>query len=362
VLEAVAETIEAEMSFGVVAVNLLDDAREELTCVAVLGDPDARAALLGTTNAWAEWDRLLDSEFVRHGAVWIPAGADPWGEEPLTWTKGHTAPASDEAWQPDDMLLLPLRGDRGETLAIVSIDQPANGRRPDDRQIGLLMAVADHAGLALEQVRRGARSAAAENDLSELKLAAVMLLAETLDLRDPGTASHSRSVGTFARDTAVALGLAPEHVERIQAAGIVHDLGKLGVADAILFKPGPLTDSEWLEMQRHPDVGARILDNAGLADIAAWVRAHHERIDGRGYPDRISGEAIPLEARILAVADAYEAMIADRPYRAGMDPDAARAELLRCAGSQFDPAVVEAFIDTLVAHPDAAVLSELLAA
>ena len=133
-------------------------------------------------------------------------------------------------------------------------------------------------------------------------------------------------------------------MERLQAAGVLHDLGKLGIADAILHKPGRADDAEWQEMGRHPEIGARILEHAGLRDIAAWVLAHHERLDGRGYPSGLAGDEIPLEARILAVADAYEAMIADRPYRRGMPAEEARAELERCAGTQFDPTVVEAFL------------------
>ncbi len=136
-------------------------------------------------------------------------------------------------------------------------------------------------------------------------------------------------------------------MQRIHAAGVLHDLGKLGIADAILYKPGKLDDHEWREIKRHPEVGARILEHAGLLDISGWVRAHHERVDGLGYPDGLAAAEIPLEAKILAVADAYEAMIADRPYRAGMPAQDARAELLRCAGTQFDPAVVEAFLATL---------------
>ena len=171
-----------------------------------------------------------------------------------------------------------------------------------------------------------------------------MLLAETLDLRDAGTSRHSLTVGGFARDIAKALGLPSERVERIRAAGVLHDLGKLGIADAILHKPGPLDEDEWREMKRHPEIGARILDHSGLADIASWVRAHHERIDGRGYPLGLAGAEIPLEARILAVADAYEAMTADRPYRDGMPAAEADAELRRSAGSQFDELIVDAFL------------------
>jgi putative nucleotidyltransferase with HDIG domain len=176
------------------------------------------------------------------------------------------------------------------------------------------------------------------------QLAAAMLLAETLDLRDVGTARHSDTVGRYAEAIARALDLPEARVERIRAAGVLHDIGKLGVADAVLKKPGPLTDEEWEEMRRHPELGARILDHANLRDISGWVLAHHERIDGRGYPHALAGDEIPLEARILAVADAYEAMTADRAYRSALGHDAAQKELCAGAGTQFDPRVVDAFL------------------
>ncbi|MDQ6606338.1 MAG: diguanylate cyclase [Actinomycetota bacterium] len=351
VLQALAETIRSELSFHVVAVNLLDDARRELKCVIVLGDHDARGTLLGTVNPWGEWERLMGSEHRRCGAVWLPAGSHAWEDESQTWTPATPAAPGADSWQQDDMLLLPLRGQHGEILGVVSVDQPVSGRRPDDGQIAFLMAVTDYTGLALEQSQRDtAHSAAVLAQSAELRLAALMLLAETLDLRDPGTARHSRTVGAYARHTAVALGLPADRVERIHAAGVLHDLGKLGIADAILYKPAPLDAAEWHEIRRHPEIGARILDHAGLREIATWVRTHHERIDGHGYPRQLEGHEVALEARVLAVADAYEAMITDRPYRAGMSPAAARRELKRCAGSQFDPGVVDAFISTL--RPD----------
>ncbi len=360
VLEALAGVIRAELSFQVVAINLVDDARQELCALVVEGDEEARQTLLGTTSPWSEWEGLLSSdEHVRRGAIWLPAGAYEWDDEPLFWTPSAAAAPDPNAWHPHDMLMLPLRDASGEVLAFASLDQPLHGRRPDDSELDVLMAVADQAGLAVEQAKRQAAGAGAAREQSqELRLAAVMLLAETLDLRDAGTAQHSRMVGAYARHTAAALGLSAERVERIHAAGVLHDLGKLGIADAILHKPGRLDDFEWKEIQRHPEIGARILEHAGLSDIAGWVRAHHERIDGCGYPGGIAGQEIPLEARILAVADAYEAMVADRPYRAGIPPAAAREEIIRCSGTQFDPTVVGAFLESLdsseeepAAHP-----------
>jgi len=346
VLQALAEAIHGEMSFNVVAVSLRESA-EEFRMVIVLGDPSARDLLLGTTKRLDQWEALLACGQDVHGAAWLPAGTYDPDDHGLSWRSATVAPLSAGGWDPDDMLLLPLRGASRELLGFVSVDQPLLGRRPTEEEIGVLMAVVDHAGLALEQSQLGGAARGEESD--ELRLAAVMLLAEALDLRDPSTALHSQTVGQLARRTAVELGLAQPHVERVHAAGVVHDLGKLGIADAILHKPGKLDDAEWREMRRHPEVGARILEHAGMRDIAGWVRAHHERVDGRGYPEGLCGERIPLEARILSVADSYEAMIADRPYRAGMDPADARAELERCAGTQFDPRVVSAFLQALEA-------------
>ena len=142
-----------------------------------------------------------------------------------------------------------------------------------------------------------------------------MLLAETLDLRDVATARHSETVGRYSEQIAASSGSRCARVERIRAAGILHDIGKLGIADAVLHKPAALDAQEWVEMKRHPEIGSRILEHANLRDIGDWVLAHHERMDGGGYPQGLLADAIPVEARILAVADAYEAMTSDRPYR-----------------------------------------------
>jgi HD-GYP domain-containing protein (c-di-GMP phosphodiesterase class II) len=157
-------------------------------------------------------------------------------------------------------------------------------------------------------------------------------------------------VGRYAKLIAVEMGLPKELVERVQLAGVLHDIGKIGVADSIVNKPDALTAEEWLEMEKHPEFGARMLERAELYDVAEWVLAHHERPDGQGYPLGLAGDEIPLEARIVAVADAYEAMTHDRVYRSSIGHTAARAELRRTAGTQFDARAVEAF---LAAHePD----------
>jgi diguanylate cyclase (GGDEF)-like protein/putative nucleotidyltransferase with HDIG domain len=175
-------------------------------------------------------------------------------------------------------------------------------------------------------------------------LATVLALAEALDVRGAMTARHSETVGRYAELIAREIGLPPDVVGRIRIAGLLHDIGKIAVSNVLLTKPAPLSEEEWIEMRRHAEIGARILANARLSDIGEWVLAHHERPDGDGFPFGIANGNIPLESRILAVADAYEAMTSDRAYRSAIRPDAAMAELRRCAGTQFDPQVVEAFI------------------
>ena len=181
----------------------------------------------------------------------------------------------------------------------------------------------------------------------ELQLATVIALAEALDIRDTGTGQHSHTVGRYAEMMARELGLAEERVERVRLAGLLHDIGKIGISDRVLSKPGPLDADEWQEMRTHPEIGARLLSRAEFEDLRAWILAHHERPDGLGYPHKLSGDEIPLEARILAVADAYEAMTADRCYRAALGEAAARAELEAGAGTQFDDRVVAAFLRAL---------------
>jgi diguanylate cyclase (GGDEF)-like protein len=189
---------------------------------------------------------------------------------------------------------------------------------------------------------RGARDVEGERFV-----AVVLDLAEAADIRFSGSARHAETVGRYAEMMARELGLSEQRIGRVRLAGMLHDVGKVGVPDSILRKPGKLTPEELELVRRHPDLGAQILEHPSLADVRAWVGAHHERPDGRGYPLGLRGDEVPLEARILAVADAYEAMTSDRPYRPSIGHAAARAELKRCAGTQFDTGVVDALLAVL---------------
>jgi HD-GYP domain-containing protein (c-di-GMP phosphodiesterase class II) len=169
------------------------------------------------------------------------------------------------------------------------------------------------------------------------------VLLQALFERQPDMHDHTASVAALARAIGTRLGLSGERLELLAHAALLHDVGKIAVPDSILLKPGPLDDAEWIFIQRHTVIGQRILGaSPALRPVGRIVRASHERWDGGGYPDGLRGEAIPLEARIIAACDAYSAMTSDRPYREARTPEAAMAEIRHAAGTQFDPAVAEA--------------------
>ena len=166
--------------------------------------------------------------------------------------------------------------------------------------------------------------------------------------RDGDLGDHSAGVGELVMQVGARLNMTPDELDEMARAAELHDIGKVSIPESVLAKPAPLTRDEWSLMHKHTIVGERILRVApALAPVARLVRASHERWDGEGYPDRLVGSAIPLGARVIAVCDAYDAMVSDRPYRRSIGVEEALAELRRCAGSQFDPAVVDAFCDVL---------------
>jgi diguanylate cyclase (GGDEF)-like protein/putative nucleotidyltransferase with HDIG domain len=237
------------------------------------------------------------------------------------------------------------------TMSFGIATSPAHGEDPQ-----LLLRAADQALYAAKHMGKD-RSVIFSSEVVEMlgpksanvemQLATIINLAEALDIRDSGTANHSQAVAQYAGLMAEELELHPDRIERVRLAGILHDVGKIGISDTVLNKPGPLNDDEWKQMRTHPEIAARLLSRSEFDDLRAWILAHHERPDGGGYPEGLKGDEIPLEARILAVADAYEAMTADRVYRPAIGEHAARAELLGGADKQFDAQVVQAFLRAL---------------
>ena len=185
-----------------------------------------------------------------------------------------------------------------------------------------------------------------------LFLNVLQVMAKVLEAKDPYTKFHSENVAKYARKIAKALGYSPDEVEMIQVAGILHDFGKIGVKEGVLNKVGHLTDKEFDAVKRHPVIAATILEPIDeLSPVIADIRHHHEYYNGHGYPSGLKGEEIPLGARILQVADAYDAMTSQRSYHDPMSQEEAIKELHRCAGSQFDPRIVEIFINLLKNPP-----------
>jgi putative nucleotidyltransferase with HDIG domain len=185
---------------------------------------------------------------------------------------------------------------------------------------------------------------AANTQLERANLSFASALVATLDARDRYTAGHSAAVAVYARDIAARMGLSEDEERLVHLCGLVHDIGKIGLPPGLLEKPGALTLDERRQMEKHSEIGQRILAKVeGYQEIARIVRHHHERIDGEGYPDRIRGDQIPVLSRIISVADAYNAMTSDRPYRDAMPSRVARLRLAQAVESQFDTNVVAAF-------------------
>ncbi len=228
-----------------------------------------------------------------------------------------------------------------------------------DKQVGLwVLAGKDKGALRIQDVDflepvseylgAAVHNAALVEKTREMYLSAVKALAAAVDTRDPLTMHHSRNVSAVAQRIAEKMGLPAGEVEVIGLAGLVHDIGKLGVPDGILLKPGPLDAYERSVIQRHASLGAAILETAGmLAELVPLVRHHHEWYDGTGYPDKLAGDTIPLGASILAVADAFDTMVSDRLYRSARSAKEALKEIKRCAGTQFHPDVVRTLADIL---------------
>jgi HD-GYP domain-containing protein (c-di-GMP phosphodiesterase class II) len=193
------------------------------------------------------------------------------------------------------------------------------------------------------------RLAQVEEQFQQQTLAMATSLVSLIDLRDRYTGGHSQRVAKYVRNIAVQLCLPDERADTIVFAASLHDIGKIGVPDHILLKPGKLDDEEFGWIRNHPEWGWMAVRNVdGFQEAALLILHHHERLDGRGYPSGLRADEIPLGSRLIAVADSYDALTTNRPYRNARSKDEALAEIQRCAGTQFDPQIVDAFCSTLI--------------
>jgi len=179
-------------------------------------------------------------------------------------------------------------------------------------------------------------------DLQDLLMGVLHALTASIDAKDPYTCGHSNRVAIISKRLAESMGLPAQRVQQVYLAGLMHDIGKIGVPESVLCKPGRLTVEEYEAVKKHPSIGAKILGGIRqLDDVIAGILCHHERLDGRGYPQGLRGDEVPLDARIIGLADCFDAMSSDRTYREALPLEAVISEVRKCAGTQFDPKVVE---------------------
>ncbi len=232
---------------------------------------------------------------------------------------------------------VPLKRDRRPFGIMLAIDKNDNAEF-NSVDLKLLNNVGSQCSIFLE-------NAALYQDMQGLFMGILHALTRSIDAKDAYTRGHSQRVAELSRDLARRIGLSDELCERVYLSGLLHDVGKIGVPESVLTKPGRLTDAEFDAIKKHPTIGAQILGNIKqLQDILPGVLYHHERWDGRGYPHQIGAEDIPLMGRIICIADSFDAMSSTRTYRPALPLDTVLAEIQRCSGTQFDPALAKVFI------------------
>jgi GAF domain-containing protein len=245
----------------------------------------------------------------------------------------------------NSLLCVPL-ANKGKIIGVLEVMNKMTGTPFDEQDRDSLSAFAVESSIALENARL-------YSDLKQAFTETVRVIAQAVEARDPYTAGHSERVTHIAIETAREMGWSPKQIELLEIGSLLHDVGKIGVSDAILRKPSSLTDEEYAEMKKHPIMGAKMLESINnLRPVLPYILYHQERFDGKGYPFGLAGTEIPIEGRILAVLDTLDAMTSDRPYRRGMTLEQALKEIRENRGSQFDPEVVDALMRVVARNGD----------
>jgi diguanylate cyclase (GGDEF)-like protein len=327
---ALAESLDEVLERAVeLSARLLDKPRSSVWLQERVGDDLALRAHVGYRAGDEELIRGIP--FTDERARELLEGSEPFELTSLP-VVGGSADLSE-----GPIAIAPLRLDADRLGCIVVRGDPAEGGF-DDRSMRLLAGVA-------HQVMLAAANASSFESLERTFLSTVEALANALEANDEYTSSHARWITDMALHVGSELGLDPKALKRLELGALFHDIGKIGVPEAILSKPGPLSDEEWKVVRLHPELGARILAPIErLEQVCEIVRHCHEHWDGSGYPSGLVADQIPLESRVILVCDAYHAMTTDRPYRRRLPVEEARRRLLESAGSQFDPRVVEVFL------------------
>jgi len=320
-LESVVELLECETG----SLYLIDEEKNELYFEVALGDKGDAVKEI----------RLKMGEGV---AGWV-AQEGKSDLVPDTTSDPRWASRVDEKsqFQTYNMITVPVKA-KDKVIGVLQAINKLQGEKPDVADRMLLENLSDQVAIALENARLYEEQKQMFTDTAEA-------MAIAIDKRDPYTGGHTKRVRDLSMATARYLDLSPDSMEWLELSAILHDIGKIGVDDKILRKPEKLNEEEFAQMRQHPGYGFEILQHVKpLEQAIPGMKYHHERFDGKGYPERFSKEEIPTMARIIAVADTWDAMTSDRPYRKGLSDEIAVEELKKCSGTQFDPEVVKAFL------------------
>ncbi|MGN6380113.1 MAG: HD domain-containing phosphohydrolase [Gaiellales bacterium] len=320
----------------------LTEALDADACLISVVDPEMGVVRnrAGFARPPSQWERTPSehriSEYPRTAEV-LETG------EPYACTLGSDADPSEARWLVElgyrSLLMLALPVDDDPYALIEIYDRTT--RVFAETEVRLCQALAVEAGRVVARARMQER-------LEDAYFATLGTLAAALEAKDAYTNDHASQIADLAGAVCDQLDIAPAEARIVRLGALLHDIGKIGVPEAILRKDGPLDDEEWAIMHEHPTIGARILEPVPyFAELVPLVSASHERYDGRGYPDRLAGDEIPLGSRVIAVCDAFHAMTEDRVYRKAMPVRDAIAEIARCSGSQFDPRCVDALLNVV---------------
>jgi putative nucleotidyltransferase with HDIG domain len=341
-LSKVRSTRELYQKIVTIAVSLTET---QQACFWVANQEVKKLVLVGVTGPYdpiLETIDLEDSRFpcvrvAKEGLPMLITGDQKYTESGHGWEK--------TMFSRSEQVLVPFTI-RKEIFGVLSVARPENGGHLSEEALFLLHLLAERANLTVENLLL-------YESVSMNLHATLKALVSSLEAKDPYTKEHSGRVTRLAMHTAAMMGCTPEELDSLRFAGHLHDIGKIGIRDQILMKPEGLTNDEYDIIRTHPIIGAEIVSHLGLLPgEKAIIRHHHERWDGRGYPDGLCRCDIPLLSRILAVADAFDAITSNRPYRSSRSPREAMKEIKRNAGAQFDPKVVEAFEMVMRKDPD----------
>lgn len=315
------ETLEAEAS----SLMLLDEKTQELTFEVALGEKGdiIKKFRIPLGEGIAGWVAKIGEPLIVNDV-----------EKDSRFAKKYDSATS---FKTKSIICVPLKTQE-KIIGVIEVLNKIGSESFDENDLNLLQAIANQAAIAIENARL-------YQDLKELFFDTVESLASAIDAKDPYTHGHSRRVTQYSEMIAKEMGYNGNFIEKLRLSALLHDIGKIGIDEAILRKKEKLTEEERKEIEKHPLLGRKILEPlSSLEDIIPGVEDHHEKYDGSGYPKKLSGEEISIFGRIIAVADALDAMTSDRPYRKGLSMEVAIKEIENQKGKQFDPLVVSALL------------------